>query len=73
MRALSAQLLAPLQQPAHPIQSLDEATRRHLEQVAGDRADLFQRSSSCVEGRNGVLALYQHGHHRLSPRVSSRS
>ncbi|MBK1621274.1 hypothetical protein CKO42_23220 [Lamprobacter modestohalophilus] len=68
LRALSAQRLAPLQQPAHPIQSLDEATRRHLEQVAGDCADLFQRSSSCVEGRNGVLALYKHGHHRLSPR-----
>ncbi|MBK5932319.1 DUF6399 domain-containing protein [Halochromatium salexigens] len=68
LRALSAQRLAPLQQPAHPIQSLDEATRRYLEQVAGDCADLFQRSSSCVEGRNGVLALYQHGHHRLSPR-----
>ncbi|WP_223296651.1 DUF6399 domain-containing protein [Thiorhodovibrio frisius] len=29
---------------------------------------MFQRSSSCVEGRNGFLALYQHGHHRLSPR-----
>ena len=68
LRALSAQRLAPLQQPAHPIQSLEEQTRRHLEQVAGDCADLFQRSSSCVEGRNGVLALYQHGHHRLSPR-----
>ena len=68
LRALSAQRLAPLQQPEHPIQSLDEETRRHLEQVAGDCADLFQRSSSCVEGRNGVLALSQHGHHRLSPR-----
>ena len=68
LRALSAQRLAPLQQPSHPIQSLDEQTRRHLEQVAGECADLFQRSSSCVEGRNGFLALYQHGHHRLSPR-----
>jgi hypothetical protein len=68
LRALSAQRLAPLQPPSHPIQSLDRATRRHLEQVAGDCADLFQRSSSCVEGRNGFLALYQHGHHRLSPR-----
>ena len=37
-------------------------------QVAGECADLFQRSSSCVEGRNGFLALYQHGHHRLGPR-----
>lgn len=68
LRALSAQRLAPLQQPAHPIQSLDAETQRHLEQVAGECADLFQRSSSCVEGRNGFLALYQHGHHRLSPR-----
>ncbi len=68
LRALSAQRLAPLQQPSHPIQSLDPPTRRHLEQVAGECADLFQRSSSCVEGRNGFLALYQHGHHRLSPR-----
>ncbi|HSO81622.1 DUF6399 domain-containing protein [Thiocapsa sp.] len=68
LRALSAQRLAPLQQPSHPIQSLDPQTRHHLEQVAGECADLFQRSSSCVEGRNGFLALYQHGHHRLSPR-----
>jgi hypothetical protein len=68
LRALSAQRLAPLKQPAHPIQSLDAETREHLEQIAWECADLFQRSSSCVEGRNGFLALYQHGHHRLSPR-----
>jgi hypothetical protein len=60
--ALSAQRLTPLQQPSHPIQSPYPQTRRHLEQVAGECADLFQRSSSCF------LALYQHGHHRLSPR-----
>jgi len=65
---LSAQRLAPLQQPSHPIQALNRETRCHLEQVAQECADLFQRSSSCVEGRNGVLSLYQHGHHRLSPR-----
>ncbi len=68
LRAVSAQRLAPLQQPSHPIQSLDAATHRVLEQVAGDGADLFQRSSSAVEGRNGYLSLYQHGHHRLSTR-----
>ncbi|RKT45572.1 hypothetical protein BDD21_3036 [Thiocapsa rosea] len=68
LRELSAQCLAPLRQPSHPIQSLDPQTRHHLEQVAGECADLFQRSSSCVEGRNGFLALYQHGHHRLGPR-----
>jgi hypothetical protein len=68
LKRLSAQRLAPLQEPSHPIQSLDSETRRYVEQVAGECADLFQRSSSCVEGRNGFLALYQHGHHRLSPR-----
>jgi hypothetical protein len=68
LKRLSAQRLAPLQQPSHPIQALDPETRRHLEQVAADGADLFQRSRSCVEGRNGFLALYQHGHHHLSAR-----
>ena len=38
------------------------------EEVAGGCADLFQRSSSCVEGRNGHLSLYHHGCHRLSDR-----
>ena len=68
LRALSAQRLTPLKQPSHPIQALDAETRAYLEQVAGECTDLFQRSSSCIEGRNGFLALYQHGHHRLSPR-----
>ena len=29
----------------------------------------FQRSSSCVEGRNGMLSLLYHCYHRLSPRT----
>jgi hypothetical protein len=66
--ALSDRLLAPLRQPTHPIQALEADTRALLEQVAGECADLFQRSSSCVEGRNGQLSLHQHGRHRLCPR-----
>jgi hypothetical protein len=31
-------------------------------------AEKFQRSSSCVEGRNGALSLYHHRFHRLSIR-----
>ena len=31
-------------------------------------AESFQRSSSCVEGRNGVLSLYHHRFHRLNER-----
>ena len=32
-------------------------------------AESFQRSSSCVEGRNGVLSLLMHRFHYLSPRT----
>jgi len=66
--ALSAQLLEPLRQPTHPLQALPLATRQHHEAVARGGADLFQRSSSCVEGRNGQLSLYHHGCHRLRGR-----
>ena len=34
---------------------------------AKERAELFQRSTSCVEGRNGMLSLLHHRCHRLSP------
>ena len=64
----SARLLAPLRDPAHPLQALPAGERQRIEQVAGECADLFQRSSSAVEGRNGRLALYHHGCHRLSDR-----
>lgn len=33
-----------------------------------EMAELFQRSSSCVEGRNGVLSFNHHRFHRLNPR-----
>jgi hypothetical protein len=68
LQALSAQLLDPLRQPTHPLQALAPALRTHIEEVAQGCADLFQRSSSCVEGRNGHLSLYHHGCHRLSDR-----
>jgi hypothetical protein len=35
--------------------------------AASDCADIFQRSSSCVEGRNGQLALCHHSLHHISP------
>jgi len=66
--ALSALTLKPLLEPQHPIQALDIETRAHIEQVAGHCADLFQRSSSAVEGRNAQLSLHHHGRHRLSER-----
>jgi hypothetical protein len=61
-------LLAPTRDPKHPLQALSESQRRDIWSTAQACADLFQRSSSCVEGRNGHLALYHHGLHRLPRR-----
>jgi hypothetical protein len=61
-------LLAPTCDPRNPLQLLSETQRRDIWSAAQACADLFQRSSSCVEGRNGHLALYHHGLHRLPRR-----
>jgi len=37
-----------------------------LQGKAQELAHLFQRSSSCVEGRNGMLSMMHHGFHGLS-------
>ena len=66
LRTLSQQLLKPLRQPVHPLQQLAPTLQARIEQVAAECADLFQRSSSAVEGRNGQLSLFHHGRHRLS-------
>jgi Family of unknown function (DUF6399) len=68
LRTLSAHLLEPLRRPDHPLQRLAPEERPCIEQVAQDCADRFQRSRSAVEGRDGPLALYHHGRHRLSRR-----
>ena len=60
-----AELLASLQHATNPLQGLAPADLRTIEQVAQECAQLFQRSSSCVEGRNGQLALRHHSLHRL--------
>lgn len=68
LRQRVAALLAPLRASDGPLTGLPADEHRVLEQVATDCAQLFQRSSSCVEGRNGQLALHQHSRHRLSER-----
>lgn len=40
--------------------------RKAVERVVRECAGLLSRSSSCVEGRNGRLALHHHGQGRLS-------
>jgi len=61
----SAELLTPLHSATSPLQSLAQEDRRLVEQVTQECAELFQRSSSCVEGRNGQLALRHHSLHRI--------
>jgi hypothetical protein len=65
--ATAGRLLDPLDAPDHPLQTLSKEKRAAVEAVALECAQLFQRSSSCVEGRNGYLALQKHGLHNLSP------
>jgi hypothetical protein len=50
------------------LSSLSEEQRQNVAEVAQASAGLFQRSSSCVEGRNGRLSLQHHGHSRVSER-----
>jgi len=45
----------------------EELKNRWVE-VGRECAERFQRSSSCVEGRNGLLSLYHHRFHRLNTR-----
>ncbi|WP_353889310.1 DUF6399 domain-containing protein [uncultured Desulfobacter sp.] len=47
---------------------MDQKETALLESIAVECAQIFQRSSSCVEGRNGHLSLYHHSLHRLSDR-----
>lgn len=62
------QLLAPLRARNGPFSQLNTEDLAVVEQVAQECAHLFQRSSSCVEGRNGVLALRHHQLHCIRPR-----
>src|SRR5262245_5046454 len=59
-------MLERIRGPASGLSKLPAEDRAKVERVAEQAADLFQRSSSCVEGRNGQLALRHHSLHRLS-------
>lgn len=66
-RADRRQLAARLHADAAPhLAALAPDRRALLPRIAQDVADLFQRASSCVEGRNGHLALRHHSLHCLS-------
>jgi hypothetical protein len=68
LRQRAEELLSKARAPDAALKALPEQRQRLVEQTAEHCAELFQRSSSCVEGRNGQLSLHHHSLHRLSGR-----
>lgn len=68
LQAQSEELLMPLLSSDGPLADLETEEKVMIETVGRECAQLFQRSSSCVEGRNGQLALRHHSLHRISHR-----
>jgi hypothetical protein len=68
LQSKSEELLAPLRARDGPLSGLKAEEMATVEEVALECAQVFQRSSSCVEGRNGQLALHHHRLHRISGR-----
>lgn len=62
----SEELLSILTAPDGPLAVYSEDEIDVLKKAAQDCSHIFQRSSSCVEGRNAQLSLRHHGIHRLS-------
>jgi Family of unknown function (DUF6399) len=57
---LAARLRASLFEPGGVLAELSEGQQNQLKQQATELAEVFQRSSSNVEGRNGYLSLRNH-------------
>jgi len=68
LAAMAEKLKNAAWQEGGELLSLPEEERKEVEEVTRQIAGLFQRSSSCVEGRNGRLSLQHHGHSRVSER-----
>ena len=66
---MSQELLSILTQQDGPFSEYTENDIKILEKAAEECAQIFQRSSSCVEGRNAQLSLRHHGIHKLSDRI----
>jgi hypothetical protein len=66
LRDLSQAILARARSPDSFWGTLHPEVQADLERKAQTCADLFQRSSSCVEGRNGQLSLKHHALHRFT-------
>jgi hypothetical protein len=60
LRELAERLRAPLCEPGGILSQMSAEAQDQLHQKAKTLADVFQRSSSNVEGRNGYLSLRNH-------------
>jgi hypothetical protein len=60
LRALAERLRTPLCEPGGALHELSSAEQNQLKMEAAKLAEVFQRSSSNVEGRNGYLSLRNH-------------
>jgi hypothetical protein len=65
-KELAERLLSEAWAKEGPLTRLSQSDQKQVQAVAREVIGLFSRSSSCVEGRNGRLALHHHGHTRLS-------
>ena len=68
VRATIAKLQQAVDATGSPIGALDAEARAAMFALAQQCAEFFQRSSSCVEGRNGVLSLHHHAGRNLPSR-----
>jgi hypothetical protein len=67
LRELVEQKVAALTAQGSPWCAWDAATRARVMSAVEGCVDLFVRTSSNVEGRNGQLSLHHHHTHRLTP------
>ena len=68
LKEKSEEILFSLRCMQDPFSGITREELTVIEAVAEECASVFQRSSSCVEGRNGQLSLRHHSFHRLSDR-----
>lgn len=66
LKKMAEELKKEVWQKGSPLATLGEQERKAVDKAAKESAGMFQRSSSCVEGRNGRLSLQHHGHSRVS-------
>ena len=62
----SENILSEFHQKHGEFSGYSEDKIQQMQKAAVECAQIFQRSSSCVEGRNAQLSLRHHGLHRLS-------